>query len=145
MSELFRLFTWKELKSMVCGEESIDIQMLKNNTKYSGEFDLSTTSVSSSNGETKESKDQSTSSSSSTSKREQKQHPVVQWLWEILEESFDNIDRSNFLMFAWGRNRLPLDEKDFTMKMEIIGEKTKTTESLPASATCFFRVILSPW
>ena len=73
------------------------------------------------------------------------QHQVIQWFWDILEHSFDNNDRSKFLMFAWGRSRLPLDEKDLTMEMEIIGDKIKTAESLPTSATCFFRVTLSPW
>ena len=48
MSELFRLFTWQELRSMVCGEVQVDIAMLKKHTSYSGEFDTTTTTSSSS-------------------------------------------------------------------------------------------------
>ena len=47
-------------------------------------------------------------------------HQVVQWFWEIMENKFNNQERSKFLMFAWGRTRLPLNKKDFTTKMEII-------------------------
>ena len=32
MSDLFRLFTWRELQSMICGEPVIDIELLKSNT-----------------------------------------------------------------------------------------------------------------
>ena len=98
---------------MVCGEPVIDIEMLKANTIYAGEF-ASTSLSASSLGETKSGSDARGGSA------EASVHKVVQWFWEIMEEKFTNQDRSNFLMFAWGRTRLPLNEKDFTTKMEII-------------------------
>ena len=138
MSELFRLFTWQELRNMVCGEPIIDIEMLKLNTIYDGEF--------------KTIKDETSTSNANEVKNNSEpkknvihsEHQVVKWLWLILEK-FTNAERSKFLMFAWGRNRLPNSAQDFSHKMEIIGEKTKVVESLPSSMTCFFRVTLSPW
>ena len=116
MSELFRLFTWKELENMVCGEDTIDVNLLKQNTTYSGEFELirrTNSSSNSSSGETKESKSTTADSSSGGGEEEEVLlHPVVCWFWDILEE-FDNENRSKFVKFASGRDRLS-DEKDFS-------------------------------
>ena len=48
------------------------------------------------------------------------------------------------LQFTWARSRLPLAAEDFDMKMEISGDVGKSSKSLPTSATCFFRLTLSP-
>lgn len=36
----------------------------------------------------------------------------MQWFWEILGE-FNNLERSLFLRFVWGRTRLPRTIEDF--------------------------------
>ena len=55
MAQLLRLFTWKELEIMVCGEKTVNLRLLKDQTKYSGVF------------------------------LDNVGHPVIQWFWEILE------------------------------------------------------------
>ena len=92
----------------VCGENTIDLDLLKHNTEYSGAFEAVPPS-SSGGGETK-TQNRATGSDGS--------HPVVKWLWEILE-SFGNEDRSRFVKFASGRTRLS-DEKDFTCVLLLV-------------------------
>jgi hypothetical protein len=48
------------------------------------------------------------------------------------------------VQFAWARTRLPLKADDFSRKMELCGDSEKKLDSLPHSATCFFRVTISP-
>ena len=94
----------------MCGENTIDLDLLKQNTEYSGAFETVPPN-SDGGGETK---DQNKASSSDGS------HPVVKWLWEILA-TFDNEDRSRFVKFASGRTRLS-DEKDFTYVLFVVVE-----------------------
>ena len=102
--------------------------MLKANTIYAGEFGTSVSPVSapSSPGESKSGSEVSGGGSGGgdgdggDEREEGSSHKVVQWFWEIMENKFNNQERSKFLMFAWGRTRLPLNKKDFTTKMEII-------------------------
>ena len=94
----------------MCGENTIDLDLLKHNTEYSGAFETVPPN-SDGGGETK---DQNKASGSDGS------HPVVKWLWEILD-TFDNEDRSRFVKFASGRTRLS-DEKDFTYVLFVVVE-----------------------
>ena len=94
----------------MCGENTIDLDLLKQNTEYSGAFETVPPN-SDGGGETK---DQNKASGSDGS------HPVVKWLWEILD-TFDNEDRSRFVKFASGRTRLS-DEKDFTYVLFVVVE-----------------------
>ena len=77
-------------------------------------------SASSSQGESKSGSEVSGGGGGGETREEGSSHQVVQWFWEIMENKFNNQERSKFLMFAWGRTRLPLNKKDFTTKMEII-------------------------
>ena len=94
----------------MCGENTIDLDLLKQNTEYSGAFETVPPN-SDGGGETK---DQNKASGADGS------HPVVKWLWEILD-TFDNEDRSRFVKFASGRTRLS-DEKDFTYVLFVVVE-----------------------
>jgi len=113
MAQLLRLFTWRELEVMVCGEEIVNLKLLREQTRYTGVFEGN------------------------------EDHRVVQWFWEVLEER-DNAGRAEFLKFAWARTRLPLTADEFPRKMELCGDSEKEADSLPHSATCFFRVTISP-
>jgi hypothetical protein len=56
MAQLLRLFTWRELEVIVCGDENVDLGLLREQTRYSGVFE------------------------------DNESHRVVQWFWEVLEE-----------------------------------------------------------
>lgn len=38
--------------------------------------------------------------------------PIIVMFWKMINE-FNNIQRSNYLRFVYGRSRLPLSSKDF--------------------------------
>ena len=44
--------------------------------------------------------------------------PVIEFFWRALRE-FTTEERSMYLRFVWGRSRLPLTSKEFTMKHQI--------------------------
>ena len=63
----------------------------------------------------------------------------VQLLWQVLE-SFTSEQRSKFLSFIWGRNRLPATEDEWgdqSMKIHTL-EADSPDAHLPVSHTCFF-------
>jgi len=65
--------------------------------------------------------------------------PHVQLLWQVLE-AFSPQERSKFLSFIWGRNRLPQTEEDWgdqCMKIHTL-EAAAGDQHLPVSHTCFF-------
>ena len=114
-AELLRLFTWKEIEEMVCGKPTVDLDLLRSQTCYSGDFE----------------------NAGGTNK-------IVTWLWNILED-FNHEQRTSFLKFAWARPRLPLTADDFNMQFDVHGDPGMDCEQLPTSATCFFRINLSPF
>jgi len=63
----------------------------------------------------------------------------VQLLWQVLE-AFSSEQRSKFLSFIWGRNRLPTTEEEWgdqCMKIHTL-EAATGDQHLPVSHTCFF-------
>jgi len=76
--------------------------------------------------------------------------PLIEWFWQILRDRFDDDQRSLFLMFVWGRSRLPLSSDDFERKMCIQSHSESQNGSapneadkwLPASHTCSFALDL---
>ena len=65
--------------------------------------------------------------------------PHVQLLWQVLE-AFSPEQRSKFLSFIWGRNRLPATEEEWgdqCMKIHTL-EAASGDQHLPVSHTCFF-------
>jgi N-acetylneuraminic acid mutarotase len=94
------LLTWKELELEVCGSPEIDIELLKQNTKYTG-------------------------CSASD------QHII--YFWTVLEK-FSQLERAQYLRFAWGRSRLPTAAK-FTDKMKIDSSADRSVHHLPLAHT----------
>ena len=70
--------------------------------------------------------------------------PIALFLLFLTRPSSPHNPLPGYVQFTWARPRLPLAEEDFDMKMEISGDVGKGAQSLPTSATCFFRLTLSP-
>jgi len=67
------------------------------------------------------------------------QDPHIKMLWQVLVE-FTPDQRSKFLTFIWGRNRLPQSEEEWgdqCMKLHTL-EATPPDGHFPVSHTCFF-------
>jgi len=65
--------------------------------------------------------------------------PHIQLFWQVLE-SFAPHERSQFLTFIWGRNRLPATEEEWadqSMKIHTL-DTTTPDQHFPVSHTCFF-------
>jgi len=65
----------------------------------------------------------------------------IRFFWQVLE-SFTPAERRLFLTFIWGRNRLPLTERDWgsnNMKLHTL-ETRKPNDHLPVAHTCFFSI-----
>ncbi|CAM9214773.1 unnamed protein product [Chrysoparadoxa australica] len=64
----------------------------------------------------------------------------VRYFWQALR-GFDQVERSLFLRFAWGRSRLPINADQFKQRFKI-QSFTKSSaapdEYLPEAHTCFF-------
>jgi E3 ubiquitin-protein ligase HERC2 len=61
--------------------------------------------------------------------------PLVQWFWEVMEE-FTNQERSLFLRFVWGRNRLPrtiADFRDRDFVLQVLDKYNPLDHFLPVS------------
>jgi hypothetical protein len=63
-------------------------------------------------------------------------HPVVVWLWEILDEMQES-DKVLFVRFVWGRARLPPERALKNQKFGVVLQPQLTDSSLPSSSTCF--------
>ena len=63
----------------------------------------------------------------------------IKHFWTVLA-SFSQLERGQFLRFAWGRSRLPAGSK-FTEKMRIDSTGNDITH-LPQAHTCFFSIEL---
>jgi len=81
------LFTAMELEKSVCGESQVDVELLKRNTYYRGDYDRNS--------------------------------PVIERFWTVLGKMFNNDQRKLFLIFVWGRDTLPTNDKDFIYKFQI--------------------------
>lgn len=65
--------------------------------------------------------------------------PHIKLFWQVLE-SFVPHERSQFLTFIWGRNRLPATEEEWadqSMKIHTL-DTTTPDQHFPVSHTCFF-------
>jgi len=66
----------------------------------------------------------------------------IQFFWKVLE-SFSSYERTLFLRFAWGRERLP-NENDFVEEMKIFPNiKENQDKQLPRADTCFFQCFVT--
>ena len=75
-------------------------------------------------------------------------HKHVKMLWDLLENRFDNKQRSQFLFFVWGRSRLPTSSAGFTQKFQIMkhhrsaARRARVDDYFPIAHTCFFQLEL---
>lgn len=67
--------------------------------------------------------------------------PVVQWLWEVLNE-FDQATRRQFIKFCWAQESIPSDDAEFERSHTRLMIKLKKgpPTSLPGADTCFFNL-----
>lgn len=66
---------------------------------------------------------------------------VIKWYWRVMEE-LTNEQRSQWILFVWGRSRLPTSN-EWKSKYKI--SKTNNPDLLPKSHTCFFQLVLPPY
>ena len=59
-------------------------------------------------------------------------------------QSFDDVERSQFIRFAWGRTRLPRGRWEQHLTISRLAT-ADGEESLPVAHTCFFQVELPPY
>lgn len=69
--------------------------------------------------------------------------PFIHYFWEALEE-MDNVDRSEFLQFAWSRSRLPIsdDQWDRPLTIKPMNDSAHPDQCLITVRTCFFTLNL---
>jgi hypothetical protein len=71
--------------------------------------------------------------------------PVIVWLWEILKKRFNDQQRADFLVFVWGRSRLPVTASDFERRFVIQPLSRKDVDAdqiFPMAHTCSFALDL---
>lgn len=68
-------------------------------------------------------------------------HELVQRFWRIFE-GFTHEQRSLYLKFVWGRNRLPIDLSRLSRKHEVRLFDNMSETGYPIAHTCFFQVDL---
>lgn len=119
---LLTLFSWREVERAVCGIADIDVDLLYANTTYCGH----------------DKQDKKISAAS----------PHVKLFWRMLRERFNNKQRTQFLVFTWGRSRLPLTSAGFERKFGILphvhsnAPGKNPNQYFPAAHTCFFQLEL---
>lgn len=66
-------------------------------------------------------------------------HQIVGRFWRAFE-SFNEVEKAQYLKFVWGRTRLPLDcsNLDRTHEVRLMTDMSKT--AFPQSHTCFFQL-----
>ena len=64
-------------------------------------------------------------------------HPIVERFWNALERMTDE-ERSSYLKFVWGRNRLPMSLEGLSYKHKIDLCTSFNKNGFPQSHTCFF-------
>ena len=65
---------------------------------------------------------------------------VIRWFWAAME-SFSPEDRTMFIRFVWGRNRLPPPGQPWPQRFTIDRGPVGDTQ-LPEAHTCFFSIDL---
>jgi hypothetical protein len=68
-------------------------------------------------------------------------HQHVKWLWEILAEDFNDEQRAQYLVFVWGRSRMPATAQEFDT-MHKISSRSGGDAAFPMAHTCFFTIDL---
>ena len=66
---------------------------------------------------------------------------IMIWFWEILNE-ISQEDLKSYLIFCWGRSRLPLTAADFGDRRMSINRLSGSDRALPCSHTCSFAIDL---
>lgn len=116
---LLTVFDFQELELLMCGLPEIDMEDWKANTEYSG-----------------------------TVKGRGKNHRVVKWFWEVVEEDFDQAMKAKLLQFATGTSGVPsrgfsvLQGNDGDIRKFSIEGVSLATSLFPRSHTCFNRIDL---
>jgi len=66
----------------------------------------------------------------------------IKFFWEIMRNRFTEEDRAKFIVFSWGRSRLPLVEADYTQRLAInsMSRSGSPDDWYPGGHTCFFSV-----
>jgi len=104
---LLALFTHAEFELMTCGTPEVDINNLRQHTRYGVSVNPN--------------------------------DPHISIMWQVLT-AFTSVQRSQFLTFIWGRNRLPMTEEEWgeqCMKIHTL-ENENPDGHFPVSHTCFF-------
>lgn len=65
----------------------------------------------------------------------------IKWLWDILKNDFTDEQRQDFLIFVWGRSRLPLTSAEFDTPFKI-ASRSGGNGAYPLAHTCFFQIDL---
>lgn len=131
-----RLFSWRELEEVVCGNVDVDVDLLRRVTVYQGYHDreaLATAGTVSPAAAAAGLRTGNADLSATTA------DGSVSMLWEALRR-FTAAERRSFLRFVWGRTRMPLTAAEFdsvfTVKRGSAGDGAGMR--LPTSSTCFF-------
>jgi len=66
-------------------------------------------------------------------------HEVVERFWRVFE-AFTHEQRSLYLKFVWGRNRLPIDVSRLSRKHEVRLFDNMNENGFPIAHTCFFQL-----
>lgn len=66
-------------------------------------------------------------------------HEIVARFWRVFE-AWTHEERSLYLKFVWGRNRLPVDISSLSRKHEVRLMENMNAEGYPQSHTCFFQL-----
>ena len=66
-------------------------------------------------------------------------HAIVQRFWNAFERMSQE-ERSAYLKFVWGRNRLPISLNDLSYKHEVRLFSNLSNMGFPQSHTCFFQL-----
>lgn len=66
-------------------------------------------------------------------------HAIVQRFWNAFERMSQE-ERSAYLKFVWGRNRLPVSLADLSYKHEVRLYSNLSNAGFPQSHTCFFQL-----
>uniref|UniRef100_A0A7S3JVZ5 HECT-type E3 ubiquitin transferase n=1 Tax=Aureoumbra lagunensis TaxID=44058 RepID=A0A7S3JVZ5_9STRA len=112
------IFDAHELELLVCGSRSVDIDDWARNTDYTGDY-----------------------------RRRGAKHPVIVWFWTVLR-SWDHHQRSKFLQFCTGSNRVPchgfaaLQRNDGKYQKFSIQSLPRSEIRFPRAHTCFNRLDL---
>jgi len=71
-------------------------------------------------------------------------HEIVGRFWRVFE-GFTHEQRSAYLKFVWGRNRLPVDLTRLSHKHEVRLHKDMSVDAFPIAHTCFFQLDIPPY